>query len=142
MQRFTAYLIQRTVTFVSEDCLLSCKEKMQISLQMIKDELVSRKNSMAQQQRMRSPNRDQDEDIVLDDEFEQETSQLDGSIIGSDDDNDQQLNQSHYFTGRDRDEYLNQTMYVPSSAAEQMDHLKVEMLDRSQAMKMKRPSSR
>ena len=109
---------------------------------MIKDELVSRKNSMAQQQRMRSPNRDQDEDIVLDDEFEQETSQLDGSIIGSDDDNDQQLNQSHYFTGRDRDEYLNQTMYVPSSATDQMDHLKVEMLDRNQAMKMKRPSSR
>lgn len=40
-------MLERTVTFLSEDCLISCKEKMSVSLQLIKDEVISRRNSQA-----------------------------------------------------------------------------------------------
>lgn len=64
LQKLVTYMLNRTITFVSEDCLLSCKERMQFTLQLIKDEVVSRKS--AREQQMGSPNRDQDEDFQLD----------------------------------------------------------------------------
>jgi hypothetical protein len=47
LQRFIAYMLKRTISFLSEDCLASCNQKMNIGLQLIKDEVVLRRNNHA-----------------------------------------------------------------------------------------------
>lgn len=47
LQRFIAYMLHRTISFLSEDCLVSCSQKMTDGQQLIKDEIVLRRNNQA-----------------------------------------------------------------------------------------------